>query len=195
MSAVGDVELYYQGRTLQADRVTYDRNSGRVFAEGNARMTDANGTVITGDRFELTDDFKTASSIRCGSSRRSRDSAGRPRPISPRRAPSAIEGETMVFERGTYTACEPCKEHPERPPLWQVKAARIIHNNGERTIYYENATLEFCGIPVAYIPYFWSPDPTVKRKTGFLAPHYIASSALGTGVACRSSGTSRRTTI
>ena len=33
------------------------------------------------------------------------------------------------------------------------------------------------------MPYFWSPDPTVKRKTGFLAPHYIASSSLGTGVA------------
>ena len=58
VSAVGDVELYYQGRTLQADRVTYDRKSGRVFAQGNARMIDANGAVITGDRFDLTEDFK-----------------------------------------------------------------------------------------------------------------------------------------
>ncbi|HKH35242.1 MAG TPA: LPS-assembly protein LptD, partial [Beijerinckiaceae bacterium] len=37
VSAVGDVELNYQGRVLQADRVTYDRKTGRVFAEGNAR--------------------------------------------------------------------------------------------------------------------------------------------------------------
>ena len=49
-------------------------------------------------------------------------------------------------------------------------------------IYYENATLELFGCPIAYMPYFWTPDPTVKRKTGFLAPHYIASSSLGTGV-------------
>ena len=55
----GDVQLNYQGRTLQADRVTYDRNTGRVYAEGNARLTEANGAVITGDRFELTDDFKS----------------------------------------------------------------------------------------------------------------------------------------
>ena len=92
------------------------------------------------------------------------------------------EGETTIFERGTYTACEPCKEHPERPPLWQVKAARIIHNNSERTIYYENATLEFAGVPIAYVPYFWTPDPTVKRKTGFLAPKFVVSNTLGTGV-------------
>jgi len=181
VSASGDVQLNYQGRTLQADRVIYDRNTGRVRAEGNARLTEANGSVITGDQFELTDDFKSGfiDSLRVVQS-----SVERGRPLTTRfSAPRAerSEGETTVFERGTYTACEPCKEHPERPPFWQVRAARIIHNNSERTIYYENATLELAGIPVAYLPYFWTPDPTVKRKTGFLAPRYIASNTLGTG--------------
>ncbi len=58
VSAVGDVHLYYQGRTLQADEVIYDRKNKRVFAKGNARMTEADGSIITGDQFELTDDFK-----------------------------------------------------------------------------------------------------------------------------------------
>ena len=62
-----------------------------------------------------------------------------------------------------------------------MKAARIIHNNSEQTIYYEDATIEFFGVPVAYMPYFWAPDPTVKRKTGFLAPRYVISNALGYG--------------
>src|SRR5919112_4731105 len=35
IAASGDVQMNYQGRTLQADRVTYDRNTGRVHAEGN----------------------------------------------------------------------------------------------------------------------------------------------------------------
>ncbi len=183
VSAVGDVELYYQGRTLQADRVTYDRKSGRVFAQGNARMVDATGAVITSDRFDLTEDFKNGfiDSLRVEQTVIQRGRASRTYFTAPRA--ERIEGDQMVFERGTYTACEPCKEHPERPPLWQVKAARIIHNNEERMIYYENATLELYGYPIAYMPYFWSPDPTVKRKTGFLTPHYIASSSLGTGVA------------
>jgi LPS-assembly protein len=183
VSAVGDVELSYQGRTLQADRVTYDRKTGRVHAEGNARMTEANGAVITGDRFDLTEDFKNGfiDSMRVEQVVRQRNTETKTYFTAPRA--ERIEGDQMVFERGTYTACEPCLEHPERPPLWQVKAARIIHNNEERTIYYENATIEFWGLPIAYMPYFSTPDPTVKRKTGFLTPHYIMSSSLGTGVA------------
>jgi LPS-assembly protein len=182
VSASGDVQLNYQGRTLQADRVTYDRNTGRVYAEGNARLTETNGTVVTGDRFELTDDFKSGF---IDSLRVVQTTTDQGRPVTTRfSAPRAerAEGETTIFERGTYTACEPCKDNPERPPLWQVKAARIIHNNSERTIYYENATLEFYGMPIAYLPYFWSPDPTVKRKTGFLSPRFVVSNSLGTGI-------------
>ncbi|KFG70163.1 LPS-assembly protein LptD [Microvirga sp. BSC39] len=181
IAATGDVQMNYQGRTLQADRVTYDRNTGRVFAEGNARLTETNGTVATGDRFELTDDFKSGF---IDSLRVVQTTVEQGRPLTTRfSAPRAerAEGETTTFERGTYTACEPCKDNPERPPLWQVKAAKIIHNNSERTIYYEDATLELLGIPVAYLPYFWTPDPTVKRKTGFLAPRYVYSNTLGYG--------------
>jgi LPS-assembly protein len=181
VSAVGDVQLNYQGRSLQADRVTYNRSTGRVYAEGNARLTDANGAVITGDRFELTDDFKSGF---IDSLRVVQTVEDQGRPVTTRfSAPRAerADGETTIFERGTYTACEPCEKDPTRPPLWQVRAARIIHNNSERTIYYENATLEIAGIPVAYLPYFWTPDPTVKRKTGFLAPRYVVSNSLGYG--------------
>jgi LPS-assembly protein len=37
ISAVGSVQLFYEGRVLQADRVTYDRASKRVYAEGTPR--------------------------------------------------------------------------------------------------------------------------------------------------------------
>ena len=184
VSAVGDVELYYQGRTLQADRVDLrpqerpgvrggQRPDGRRERRGHHRRP------VRAHRRLQERLHRFAAGRADGRPARPRQS----RPISRRPAPSASKASQTVFERGTYTACEPCKEHPERPPLWQVKAARIIHNNEERMIYYENATLELYGYPIAYMPYFWSPDPTVKRKTGFLAPHYIASSSLGTGVA------------
>ena len=81
-------------------------------------------------------------------------------------------GNYTVFENGVYTACAPCKDDPKKPPLWQVKGARIIHDQKERMLYFENAQLEFFGVPMAYLPYFSTPDPTVKRKTGFLMPSY-----------------------
>lgn len=181
IAAAGDVQMNYQGRTLQADKVTYDRNTGRVFAEGNARLTDSTGAVITGDRFELTDDFKNGfiDSLRVVQTTVENGQTVTTRFSSPRA--ERAEGETTTFARGTYTACEPCKDNPEKPPLWQVRAAKIIHNDSEQTIYYEDASLELFGLPIAYLPYFWTPDPTVKRKTGFLAPRYVYSSPLGVG--------------
>ena len=86
-----------------------------------------------------------------------------------------------MFERGTYTACEPCKEHPERPPLWQVKAAGSSTTTASRRSITRTPRWRSSGMPVAYMPYFWTPDPTVKRKTGFLAPRYVTSNTLGTG--------------
>lgn len=181
VSAVGNVEINYDGRTLQADRVVYDQRSGRVRAEGNARLLDPDGAVVTGSVIELTDDFRTGF---IDSLRVEQEVLTGSRPATGRfTAPRAerIEGDITVFQRGTYTTCEPCAENPLRPPLWQVKAARIIHDREEQTIYYENASLEFLGVPIANVPYFWSPDPTVRRKTGFLAPTFVFSEKLGFG--------------
>ncbi|MGX1788707.1 LPS-assembly protein LptD [Bosea sp. NPDC055332] len=175
VSAVGDVQILYQGRTIEADRVVYDRQSKRVVATGNARITESNGTVITGDRFNLTDDFRDGfiDSLRVVNTDKTRFSAPRA---------ERTDGEVFVFDKGIYTACEPCVDQPERPPFWQVRAARIIHKKSEQMIYYEEARLEFAGVPIAYIPFMSGPDATVKRKTGFLAPKFINTSALGYGV-------------
>jgi LPS-assembly protein len=78
-----------------------------------------------------------------------------------------------------YTACGPCRDDPKKPPLWQIKAARIIHDQSEKMIYFEDASLEFFGKPLVYMPYFSAPDPTVKRKTGFLVPTVGFSSIYG----------------
>src|SRR5450756_2679042 len=58
-------------------------------------------------------------------------------------------GNYTVFENGVYTACAPCKDDPKKPPLWQVKGARIVHDQTEKMLYFENAQLEFFGVPMA----------------------------------------------
>src|SRR5947209_10432315 len=173
--ARGAVQINYKGRLLEADRVVYNRATGRVYAEGHARLTEADGTILNADRFDLTEDFRNGfvESLRVTGSNRTYFS-------SPRAERS--EGETTTFENGTYTACEPCKDNPDRPPLWQVRAKRIIHKNDEQMVYYEDATLAFLGIPIAYVPFFSAPDPTVKRKSGLLAPRFLYKPQLGFGV-------------
>jgi hypothetical protein len=176
--AVGHVQLHYAGSVLEADKVTYDQRTKRLYAEGNVRLTEADGKIVNAERLDLDENFRngfvdslhveTSDKLRMAASRadvRSKDG----------------EDRLTVFQAGVYTACEPCKDEPSRPPKWQVKAARIIHDEGEKTIYFEDARLEVYGIPVAYFPYFWTPDPTVKRKTGFLRPAILTSTYYGFG--------------
>jgi LPS-assembly protein len=174
VTAQGSVQLFYQGRVLQADKVIYERATKRVYAEGHAKMTDEHGDVVYGSRFELSDDFREGfiDSVQALT-------ADKTRFTSPR-----IErqnGDLTVLQNGAYTACEPCKDHPERPPFWQVRATKIIENQETHTIYYENAQLLFWGFPVFWFPYFSSPDATVNKQTGLLAPSLVSGSSLGYG--------------
>lgn len=176
ISARGNVQIYYQGRVLQADRIIYNQATKRVFAEGNAKLTERDGSVAYSERLELSDDFRDGflDSLRTVSADDTRFNAERA---------ERIGGETTVFENGEYTACPECKADPSKPPLWRIRAKKIIHNNSEQTVYYEDATFELFGMPIAWLPYFSTPDPSVKRKSGLLTPRYIASNNLGAGVA------------
>jgi LPS-assembly protein len=175
VSAVGSVQLFYQGRVLQADRVIYDRNTKRVYAEGHAKMTDEHGDVMYGSRFELSDDFREGfiDSVQVLTSDKTRFT-------SPRVERS--NGDVTVLEKGGYTACEPCKDHPDWPPFWQVRATKIIENQETHTVYYEDAQLLFWGFPVFYMPYFSAPDSTVNKQTGLLAPSFVSGANLGYGL-------------
>src|SRR5208282_3999307 len=53
---------------------------------------------------------------------------------------------------------------------WRVKATRIIHDDEDHNYYFENSTFELYGIPVAWVPYFYTPDNTVHQRSGILPP-------------------------
>jgi LPS-assembly protein len=175
VSAVGNVQLFYNGTSVEADRVIYDQKTKRLHAEGNIRMTDADGKITYAEMMDLSDDYRDGfvDSLRVDTADQTRMAATRA---------DRSSGNYTVFENGVYTACAPCKDDPKKPPLWQVKGARIIHDQQEKMLYFETAQLEFFGVPLAYMPYFSTPDPTVKRKTGFLMPGFTSYTAYGYGV-------------
>ena len=175
VSAVGNVQMFYNGTSVEADKVIYDQKTKRLHAEGNIRMTDAEGKITYANIMDLSDDYRDGfvDSLRVDTADATRMAATRA---------DRSSGNYTVFENGVYTACAPCKDDPKKPPLWQVKGARIIHDQNEKMLYFENAQLEFFGVPMAYMPYFSTPDPTVKRKTGFLMPGFSTNSTYGFGV-------------
>jgi len=175
VSAVGNVQLFYNGTSVEADKVIYDQKTKRLHAEGNIRMTDAEGRVTYANSLDLSDDYRDGfvDSLRVDTADSTRMAATRA---------DRTGGNYTVFQNGVYTACAPCRDDPTKPPLWQVKGARIIHDQSEKMLYFETAQLEFFGVPIAYLPYFSTPDPTVKRKSGFLMPAYSAASGYGFGM-------------
>jgi LPS-assembly protein len=175
VSAVGNVQMFYNGTSVEADKVIYDQKTKRLHAEGNIRMTDADGKITYANIMDLSDDYRDGfvDSLRVDTADATRMAATRA---------DRSSGNYTVFENGVYTACAPCKDDPKKPPLWQVKGARIIHDQTEKMLYFENAQLEFFGVPLAYLPYFSTPDPTVKRKTGFLMPGVSSNSTYGFGI-------------
>jgi LPS-assembly protein len=175
VSAVGNVQLFYNGTSVEADKVIYDQKTKRLHAEGNIRLTDVDGKITYANILDLSDDYRDGfvDSLRVDTADATRMAATRA---------DRTSGNYTVFENGVYTACAPCKDDPSRPPLWQVKGMRIIHDQIDKMLYFENAQLEFFGVPLAYLPYFSTPDPTVKRKSGFLTPNLSSNTGYGVGI-------------
>src|SRR5262249_3244870 len=58
VSAVGNVQLFYNGTSVEADKVVYDQKTKRLYAEGNIRMTDADGKITYANSMDLSDDYR-----------------------------------------------------------------------------------------------------------------------------------------
>jgi len=79
------------------------------------------------------------------------------------------------MDKGVFTTC---KKNDKCPP-WKIYADNITHDKKKETIAYKNAWLKVYDIPVAYFPKFSHPDPSVKRKSGFLKPNIMDSNVHG----------------
>ncbi len=85
------------------------------------------------------------------------------------------KNETIV-KKGTFTTC---KNVEGKCPAWSISADEIKLEKNKKRIEYKNAWIELYNMPVAYFPYFFHPDPSVERQSGFLFPQFINSSNLG----------------
>ncbi len=172
VTASGSVEMVQNGRILKADQVSYNLRTDQVKASGNVVVSEADGTTYFADDIELTQDMKDGfvQGLRILLNDGSRFTA---------MEGTRTGGTVVILKKATYTPCEPCKEDPENPPLWQLRADKITHDETEKRISYRDAWFEFAGVPLLYTPYFSHPDGSEKQKSGFLMPTAGYDSELG----------------
>ncbi|MGN6465699.1 MAG: LPS-assembly protein LptD, partial [Rhizobiaceae bacterium] len=172
--AAGNVQIEYGGNHLVAQRVTYNRTTRRVLANGHVEIVDSKKNHIFADEMDVTDDFRDGfvNALRVETPDKTYMGAD-----SAERAGGAV----TIFNRGVYTACAPCEDKPDRPPVWRIKARTIVWNGQSKTIRFLHSRFELFGLPIAYFPHLEIPDPTVKRKTGLLMPGFSYNDKLGFG--------------
>ncbi len=168
--ATGSAEAFYGDRALGADVLEYNVLEGTVTASGAVTLRNDDGTYLFADDANLNTDLSSGT-------------ISQPKLLINGGAKlTAVEGERVdgrytVLSKAVYSACEVCSADPV--PLWQIRADRVIHDEVARDIIYEDAIFDVEGLPIAYLPYFRHPDPTVQRRSGFLAPKFATDSTIG----------------
>lgn len=167
--AKGDVEIFYSGMRLQTDKLVYNQNKDLVTAQGNVRLYSSDGSIVYSDKVELTEQMTT----------------GEMQHIK-----VLLKDESHVFARSfrkknnhrkqlayaTYTPCDMCDA---QSPLWSISARKVQHDEESQNVHYNDAVIKIKNVPVFYTPFFSHPDPSVKRRSGFLAPTMGSSNYLG----------------
>ena len=171
--AEGNVEALFGTTRLSAERILYDRESGRVRIEGPMVLREGSQVLILADQADLSDDLERGliRSARVVLQEQLQIAAGQVERLDTR----FTEMSNVVA-----SACEVCANR--RTPLWEIRASRVVHDDEEMQVYFENAQFRMFGVPLGYIPRLRVPDPRLDRATGFLPPEFNLKSGRGLGL-------------
>ncbi|HAW48690.1 MAG TPA: LPS-assembly protein LptD [Roseovarius sp.] len=172
--ARGNVEAFHDGRRLTAREIVYDRATDRLEITGPLSLTEDEGeTVVVADSASLDRDL--VNGILRGARMVMQDQLQ----LAAHRMRRTDARVTELY-KASVTSCRICETG--RPPLWQIRARRMIHDSEKRRLYFYDAQLRVLDTPVLYLPRLRMPDGSVDRATGFLTPEFVNSTLLGSGV-------------
>jgi len=84
------------------------------------------------------------------------------------------------FTKSIFTLCDYRKD--DKCPPWSLQAKQMVHDKKKKTVFYDNAVIKVYDFPILYLPKLSHPDPSVKRRSGFLVPSFSDSKNLGEGL-------------
>ena len=161
MIARGNVVIKSEKETITADIVKYDKISDKAIASGNVIIDTNNGTTIETSEITLTNKFRDILALTLFS--KFKDN-------SKLKAIKLSKNEDRsIFFKGEYTPCN-CDFKNGEKPIWQLNSSKVTYDKLKKMIYFKNVVLKIMDYPLFYFPYLSTPDPSVRRKSGFLTP-------------------------
>ena len=161
MIAKGNVIIKSEKETIKADSVKYDKSLDKATASGNISIISNDGTIIETSEIILTNEFKDILALTLFTKFKDNSKL--------KASKLSKTSDRSVFFNGEYTPCN-CDFKNGEKPVWQLNTSEITHDKLEKMIYFKNVVLKIMDYPLFYIPYLSTPDPSVKRKNGFLVP-------------------------
>ena len=163
ITAEGAVELKYQGLRASGESLRYNMKTGELRFIGAVTLKDRSGFEIGADSVEVTGGMKEAyirslALITPGGSTISAATV------------EAGQGVPTVLTDAAYSPCGDCIDEKGRRIGWRVRAAKVIYDPENGSVYVEQPRLELLGVSVAWLPFLSLPDPTQPRRTGFRIP-------------------------
>ncbi|HEX5775203.1 MAG TPA: LptA/OstA family protein, partial [Caulobacteraceae bacterium] len=130
VTARGDVEVRYQGRTLRAQEVSYDRRTGVVTASGQTAIINADGTAQFADAITLDDQMRAG--VASGFSTRLAGDVKLAAASAVRRSESVSE-----LNKAIYTPCPICTDDKgTHGPTWSIRADKVVQDSDKKIVYY-----------------------------------------------------------
>ena len=162
VSASGNVHLYRRSDRLRADKVTWNRQTGQVVAEGSIVVTNPQGDTAYGDRIELTDSLKdgVVSNMLVVL-----DAGGRIAAQRGRRDNGIISVENASYTPCAVTGSDGCPKQPS----WKITADWVVYNPAIHRIHYTGARVSVFGFATIPLPAFSHPAGG-QSDDGFLMP-------------------------
>ncbi|MGX7952145.1 LPS-assembly protein LptD [Tsuneonella sp. HG249] len=146
VTATGEVVLRSEDRSVRADEVVWNRQTGQIVASGDVRFVDEEGNQLYTSRIELTDEFEAGAmedlllALREG---------GRLAAASG----SRLADGTIELNRAAYTGCEVVTpEGCPREPSWRITADRVVYSPADNRVRFQGAYLEMFGARLIPLP-------------------------------------------
>jgi len=172
LMAQGNVEVLYDGTKLSAAAIIYDQATDSLTIEGPILIRTADGTILTATRATLDPRLENGILISA------RLVLAEQLQLAANQI-DRVDGRFTQLSRVAATSCNVCEG---RAPLWEIRASRVVHDQAEQQLYFDNASLRIRGLPIFWLPRMRLPDPTLKRATGLLIPELRSTDQLGLGI-------------
>ncbi len=89
------------------------------------------------------------------------------------------DDDRTIIKKAVFSTCN---TDNKKCRGWELQSDEFIHNKKKQLFEYKNSWLKVFDKKVFFLPYFNHPDPSVKRKSGFLTPVYSSSTSLGRSI-------------